>query len=122
MSGSDPSVNRGNTGQQSGPSGSQGGTTGAGQPDECPGRPLEVVLASPDPEVVADLDEGDLLDVVAVEDPIRGVIARTLTGELVGAVTRDIVRLRTCMGRGFEFEAEVLRLAGGSVTIIVRPR
>lgn len=114
MSGSDPSTRNG-PGLGPGP-GPDGGF-------ECPGRPFETVLGTPDPDVVADLSIGELLDVVAVEDPARGVAAFTLTGERVGAVTRDILRLRHCMeDEGSQYEAEVLQMMGGSVSVEVRPQ
>ncbi len=106
MSGSDPSVRTG---------GNPGG------PDGCP-EDFETVLASPDPAVVADLTAAELLDIVPIDTPIRGVVAQRLTGEYVGAVTRDIARLRRCIENGEAYEAEVRRVVGGSVSIIVRRR
>lgn len=107
MSGSDPSVSR---------TGSGGSTA-----DECPGAPFETVLASPDPAAVASLAPGDLLDVVAVDSPTRGVHAQTVQGTYVAALTRDIPRLRRCIAGGNLYEADVVRVAGGSVTVVVRP-
>lgn len=107
MSGSDPSVRR--TG------------LGGGVDDDCPGPDFETVLASPDPASVADLEIDELLDIVAVERPARGVVAQTLDGRYVGAIVRDIVRLRRCIAAGATYEADVVRIAGGSVTVIVRP-
>ncbi len=106
MSGSDPSVQR--TG-----SGGEGA-------DECPGQAFETVLASPEPDAVAGLEADDLLDIVAVDAPTRGVHARTLDGAYVGAVVRDIARLRRCIASGSRYEADVVRVAGGSVTVVVR--
>lgn len=107
MSGSDPSVLR--TG------------SGGAAADECPGAPFETVLASPDPAAVAALAPDDLLDVVAVDSPTRGVHARTMDGAYVGALARDIPRLRRCIAGGSLYEADVARVAGGSVTVLVRP-
>lgn len=109
MSGSDPSIRRND------------GGGGSGDDDDCPGRPFETVLASPNPDVVAQLDIDQLLDIVSVEEPVRGVIAQTLDGDFVGAIVRDIVRLRRCIAAGNTYEADVVRIAGGSVTILVRP-
>lgn len=117
MSGSDPSVRRT---QSCGSGGSVGGGTDGDDANACPGRPFDTVLGSPFPDVVATLDEGELLDLAAIEEPIRGVMARTLAGEDVGAITRDIRFLRNCMSQGYGYEAEVLRIAGGSVTVRVR--
>jgi hypothetical protein len=109
MSGSDPSVNRG-----------PGGGGGDGDED-CPGKPFETVLASPDPGVVEQLTDDELLSVVAVEQPVRGVVAETLSGERVGAIVKDIVRLRRCMAKGAIYEADVVSVNGGAVTVRVRP-
>lgn len=108
MSGSDPSVRR---------TGLGGGATD----DDCPGPEFETVLASPDPMAVAELEVDELLDIVAVEEPARGVVAQTLDGHYVGAIVRDILRLRRCIAEGATYEADVVRIAGGSVTVIVRP-
>lgn len=106
MSGSDPSVRR-------------GGTAGGGGDDDCRKR-FETVLGSPVPEVVADLNVSELLDVIKIDEPIRGVVAQTIDGQLVGAITRDIAGLRRCIERGVPYEAEVLAIRGGSVTVEVR--
>lgn len=106
MSGSDPTVRVANG----------GGTGGA---NKCVLR-FTTVLASPDPEVVANVTEGQLLDIVRVDQPIRGIVAKTLFGDQVGAVTREILTLRACIEDGHLYEAEVIQAAGGSVTIEVR--
>jgi hypothetical protein len=108
MSGSDPSVRRNDGG-------------GSIEDEDCPGQPFETVLASPNPDVVSQLDIDQLLDIVSVEEPARGVIAQTLDGDYVGAIVRDIVRLRRCIAAGNTYEADVVRIAGGSVTVLVRP-
>jgi hypothetical protein len=107
MSGSDPSVRR------------EGGS-GSADDNDCPGRSFETVLASPDPAVVADLSVDQLLDIASIDDPARGVIARTLDGRYVGAVVRDILRLRGCIAAGHVYEADVIRVVGGSVSVLVR--
>lgn len=105
MSGSDPSVIRG--------TGIGGGT------DDC-SIAFDTTLASPDPELVAELRVGEVLDIVSVDEPARGVIARVIGGPPVGAITRDILRLRDCIARGNSYEAEVVRVEGGSVTVAIR--
>jgi hypothetical protein len=125
MSGSDPSVSGAGYPGAGGAAGGSAGSTGSGAGggrDDCPGQPFQTVLGSPNPDIVAELDEGDLLDVVKIDSPVRGVVANVLTGETVGAITRDIVRLRRCIDNGNEYEAEVIRMSGGSVTVTVRPR
>lgn len=108
MSGSDSSVTRVST-------------TGGGGRDAC-AFTFETTLASPDPAVVAELSRGEILDVVSVEEPIRGVLASRIAGPPVGAITREIVALRQCIELGNDYEAEVLRLDGGAVTVQVRRR
>jgi hypothetical protein len=107
MSGSDPTVRR--TGQ-----------TPAGL-DACVLQ-FTTVLASPDPDTVTELEVGELLDLVKVDQPIRGVVAERYTGDMVGAITRDIALLRRCIDDGVTYEAEVRQVVGGSVTVEVRSR
>ena len=106
MSGSDPTVRVGNGG-------------GAGGTNKCILR-FTTVLASPDPDVVASVTDGQLLDIVRVDEPIRVIVAKTLFGEIVGAVSREIITLRACIDEGHTYEAEVIQAAGGSVTVEVR--
>jgi hypothetical protein len=112
MSGSDPTVRRGP---------SSLGLGGGGDRDEC-ALSFQTVLGSPDPDVVRDLDPEELLDIEKIDYPVRGVEARRLSGEPVGAITRDIALLRRCIDGGAVYEAEVVELSGGSVTIAVRRR
>jgi hypothetical protein len=105
MSGSDPSVIR--------------GTGIGGGADDC-SIAFDTTLASPDPELVAALRVGEVLDIASVEQPARGVIAQVINGPPVGAITRDILRLRDCIAKGNAYEAEVLRIEGGSVTVAIR--
>lgn len=107
MSGSDPSVRR-------------GGQGGVGEGD-CPGQEFQTVLGSPNPDVVPELTVGQLLEVASVDEPARGVVLRTLEGDLVGHLVRDIVRIRRCVSHGHSYEADVVRVAGGSVTVLIRP-
>lgn len=108
VSGSDSSVKR-----------SIGG--GPGGPDDC-AIAFETTLASPDPSVVATITPGEVLDLESVDTPIRGVVAYVIGGPPVGAITQQIVALRRCIERGVQYEAEIVRLVGGSVTVAVRPR
>lgn len=107
MSGTDPTVRR-------------TGAGGSGEGD-CPGEPFVTVLGSPDPAAVAELAVDDLLDIASVDEPARGIVALTTDGLYVGAVVKDILRLRRCIAGGNVYEADVLAVAGGSVTVQVRP-
>lgn len=109
MSGSDPSVRRVREG------------AGSSADDDCPGRPFETILASPMPDAVEAIAVDDILDVVAVDQPARGVMVRMVDGTDVGAVLSNIVRLRRCIRAGHVYEADVLRIDGGAVTVLIRP-
>ena len=65
---------------------------------------------------------GDILDVVRIDEPVRGVVAQTLEGEIVGTITQSIALLRRCLGEGVLYEAEITRITGGSVSVTVRQR
>jgi len=108
VSGSDSSVTR-----------SIGG--GPAGPDDC-AISFETTLASPDPDVVATITQGEVLDLESVDSPIRGVLAYVIGGPQVGAITQQILALRRCIERGVQYEAEIVRIVGGSVTVVVRPR
>lgn len=112
MSGSDPSVTR--------PGTTLGVGGGGVDDDSCP-RQFQTVLGSPVPEYVDELSAGELLDVIAIEAP-RAVVVTLLTGEIVGAITRDIARLRRCIADGVQYEAVVMEIAGGSVTVDIHQR
>lgn len=94
------------------------GGTGGGH-DACPIQ-FETILGSPDPDVIDDLEVGDLLDVRSIDEPVRGVIFVTLDGSRAGALTREIATMRRCLSEGVPYEAEVLRVLGGSVNVLVR--
>jgi hypothetical protein len=112
MSGSDPSVRR---------PGSGGGGGGGGPANGCPGPDFETAVGSPFPDAVANLSVGEVLDVESIDDgAVRGVMFRTIEGEHVGALATDILRLRSCMAEGWNYEAVVLRKAGGSVIVEIR--
>jgi hypothetical protein len=116
LSGSDPSV--GSTRRDRSGASSGGSPLGDGDDLNCDFR-FQTVLASPNPAAVAQITDGEILDVVKIESP-RGVEVRRLSGERVGAVSSHIVELRDCIDRGNSYEAEVLRVAGGSVTVEIR--
>jgi hypothetical protein len=107
MSGSDSSV-------RSRSRASDGGTSG-----DCPAG-FRTILASPNPEAIDELELGEILDLVRIDQPVRGVLAKRLDGVTVGAVIRELVRLRECIARGVLYEAEVVSITGGAVTVDVR--
>ncbi len=131
MSGSDPSVGRpsgqaggslGGPGGTGGPGGAAGGGGGGAANDPCPGPEFQSAVGSPFPDVVDELEVGEVLDLAAVDaDGVRGVVLRTLEGDNVGALTTDILRIRSCMAQNYEYEAEVVQKIGGSVIVTIRP-
>lgn len=105
MSGSDSSVR-----SRSADSGGSG---------DCPVG-FRTILASPNQEAIDELEAGEILDLVRIDQPVRGVLAKRLDGVTVGAVVRELVRLRECIARGVMYEAEVVSIAGGAVTVDIR--
>lgn len=104
------------SGSPSRPSTRTGGSGG-----DCPSG-FEVVLGSPVPAVIASLNAGDLLDFIAMQSPVRGVGAYTMGGDYVGALTRDIARVRECIAKGVQYEGEILDVSGGAVRVYVAIR
>ena len=94
-----------------------------GGPD-CLGLDFSTTLASPDPDGVDSLKEGDILDVALIEQAgvtIIGVVQSE--GKVIGAVVSDrAAQLRECLQRGFSYDAEVASVVGGAVTVRIAAR
>lgn len=114
MSGNPPSSSSSGTG--GGASGSLGGAGGG--TDSCVLR-FNTVLASPVPAEVAALSLGDVL-VVLVQDAPPAVTACRPDGTIVGGITQEVLRLRTCIQKGHTYEAMVLSISGGAVQVQVQ--
>jgi hypothetical protein len=113
MSGSDPPP---------GPSPRPPGPDGGGP--NCADLEFTTTLASPDPERVASLAPGDVLDVRLLEQDGVAIIAVVDgDGSPVGSVVSDrAAQLRECLQRGFTYDADVESVDGGAVRIRVSAR
>jgi hypothetical protein len=67
---------------------------------------------------VASLSIGDVL-VVLLQDAPPAVTASRPDGTIVGGITQDVLRLRSCIQQGYGYEAEVLSISGGAVEVQV---
>lgn len=85
--------------------------------DSCVLR-FNTVLASPVPAEVARLSIGDVL-VVLLQDAPPAVTACQPNGTIVGGITQEAPRLRSCMQQGYMYEAVVLSISGGAVQVQV---
>lgn len=104
----------GSYGGNSGPAGTGGTGSGA---DSCTLR-FNTVLASPVPAEVATLSIGDVL-VVLLQDAPPAVTACQPDGTVVGGITQEAPRLRSCIQQGHTYEAVVLSINGGAVQVQV---
>ena len=112
----------------SGGGGSGGGGGGFGPPDsgtDCARLRFLATLQSPQPDAVAGLKEGDVLDVVlapgsGTTPPV--VEVRLPDGTTVGALIEHLTELLRCLGQGVQYVAEVRSISGGAVRVQVRTR
>ena len=111
MSGNPPSSTRGAS------TGGASGSYGGGGVDSCVLR-FNTVLASPVPAEVAALSIGDVL-VVLLQDAPPAVTACQPDGTIVGGITQEVLRLRSCIQQGYTYEAAVLSISGGAVQVEV---
>jgi hypothetical protein len=117
MSGNPPSSGS-SGGSAGGASGTYGGGGGAGGgTDSCVLR-FNTVLASPVPTEVASLSDGDIL-VVRLQDAPPAVTVCHADGTIVGGITQEVLRLRSCIQKGYAYEAVVLSVTGGAVQVQV---
>lgn len=120
MSGNPPSSSS-SASTGGGASGSYGGSSRAGGAgggaDSCILR-FNTVLASPVPAEVAALSIGDVL-VVLIQDAPPAVTACQPDGTIVGGITQEVLRLRTCIQQGHTYEATILSISGGAVQVQV---
>jgi len=88
--------------------------------DQCEEIVINTHLASPRAAVLEELNIGDLLAIIVETDqgPIQAI---TTNGDVSGTVvTRDQIRLLTCINSGVEFEAEVLAVDNGMCQVQIR--
>jgi len=110
----------------SGSSSSGGGGGGFGSPDpgtNCQQLRFVATVQSPQPDAVAALAVGDVLNVVLVAGTgtTPSVIeVQRADGTTVGALIDHVTELLRCLQDGFQFVAEVLEISGGAVRVRVR--
>lgn len=89
--------------------------------ENCSSLIINTNISSPQAEAVRNLSVGEILDVQAIGD--QGPINLYDNGILVGSIiSREMIRLLSCIAKGFEYEAEVLSIEDGEVEIQIRPK
>lgn len=110
----------------SGSSSSGGGGGGFGSRDpgtDCQQLRFRATLQSPQPDAVAAITVGEVLDVVLVGAGTTPVIeVQRSDGTTVGALIDHVTELLRCLQDGFQFVAEVLEISGGAVRVSVHAR
>ena len=103
-----------------------GGSRSRGWTPSAPINPCDqlsflAIIHSPQPAVIVQISQGDLLSVELQAVPLtvvvvkyQGAIAGTLTGVQVSS-------LINCLQNGYPFGAKVISIEGGKCTIDVRP-
>jgi hypothetical protein len=108
----------------SGSGGSSGGAGGSGDSggDDCASI-LEITsLASPVPDVLKTLKQGDLLD-LKPKTKTGPLQAFTSKGKIAGSVTSgSAVRMINCIEKGFAFVAIVNLIDGGKCEVTIRSK
>lgn len=99
-------------------------TGGGGDVLDCDGLEFSTTLESPDPDGVASLGPGDLLEVTLIEQggvTIIGVVQSG--GTVVGSVVSDQAsELRACLLRNYSYDAKVVSVLGGVVRVRISSR
>jgi hypothetical protein len=104
-------------------SGSGGG--GGGSTDravDCATVKFSTVLASPVPEVIAELQISDVLELSLRGTTPPIIQALDPAGRVAGAIAvSNVTRLIECIRQGYEYVAIVASVNGGEVKVTVRP-
>jgi hypothetical protein len=106
--------------------GGSGGGGGGGWAPSSPTSPCDslkflAVVSSPQPNALAGLRVGILLDISVQSTPRSAVIVthgRTVVGALTGPKVSTLVN---CIQNGYEFKAKVMSLSSGRCEVEVRP-
>lgn len=101
-------------------SGSGGGISPSFKNEEllCEDISFSTKLASPNPDVIATLNVGDLLEILS--EPPSGLRAYTKDGKLAGSLlTSYRNKLNICLAEGYRYVGKVSKLSGGSCEIYV---
>ncbi len=88
--------------------------------DDCSSLVINANLASPDLDVLSNLNIGDILDIVTISDqgPLRALDS---DGNIVGNIlSREQIRLLSCIVKGVVFQAEIIALNEGQCTVQIR--
>lgn len=88
--------------------------------ENCEDLVINTNLASPQADIIRNLDEGDLLSIRAVTDqgPIQAFDTK---GHLAGTIiSREQVRLLNCINRGTTYQAEILSIKNGQCKVQIR--
>lgn len=96
------------------------GSGGGVSDDACSKMMFESEIANIDDDIENQLTIGDRLDVsLAVEN---GTMAPVLfwQGRKIGGFTRNGHKLKSCLEKGQDFEAEVRNIDSGIVTVFVK--
>lgn len=96
---------------------------GAGSPhdkDSCNEIDFTTSMASPTPQIVSLLKEGDILQVALREEKNRTFVAVLYKGDIAGSIIERVGKLASCIREGYVFEAEVRSVRGGKVEINIR--
>lgn len=105
-------------------SGSGGGSFGGGGAQEisCDRLSFETQLSSPKPGVVAGINAGDVLLVAIEQQGAAQVVVIKHGNQVAGGITSPkMSRLLECMRQGTQYQARVLSIVGGQVTIRISP-
>lgn len=107
----------------SGSSGSYDGigfSTGA---SSCESLVITTQLNSPKPAVVAQINDGDTLDVTIQQMGAAAAVVALYRGELAGGLASpDLQKLRECLAGGTRYVATVVEKNDGQVTVRVSAR
>jgi len=90
--------------------------------ENCTNLIINTNISSPQALAIRNLTKGIILDVQAIGDqgPINFY---NENGDLVGSViSRVMIRLLSCIVKGFEYEAEVLSITDGEVEVQIRSK
>jgi hypothetical protein len=98
-----------------------GGGGGGDEFDRCVFTEI-TTLSSPNAAVIATLAVGDRLNVVYEAGPPQRVVAMTPANVIAGSITSaKLLLIIECIGEGRQYVAIVTAIAGGRVTVEIRP-
>lgn len=105
-------------------SGSGNGNSGSGFPttdaSTCESLAFDTQLASPRPDVVDQINPGDVLMIATHQQGTTTVVVALHSGEVAGGIASPRVnQLRECLAQGFEFFATVTTIDSGQVRVRV---